>query len=584
MSIHPIESLTRAYAGESLFVRKKSRILATLALAFCLISLVFVVLMAATKAIVVAGVFTALALLCAVVLALLRSGRYYAASSFFLYGVFAAMFIAIKFDQYVNVYETYVFGTLGCFLLIVATLVANRPSQAVIIGIMNLAAIEALYWLDSYPKDGAVTTLAIQNLAVSSLMVGLGAAVAAYLASMTTSLIRQVEAEAEEAARGYADLGEAMTAAQSSSQRIGESLSASVARTVGSIEDLSSRLEGIARGMDELDEALGRSGEANRKTEACQDEVKSALTLYSEQVSRASSAIEEMAAAAASLGNQASAKREAVRELVETSRSGESVLSVMGKSIEEIQASARRVAELSAIIGDVADRTNLLGMNASIEAAHAGQAGKGFAVVANEIRSLSVETAKSARIIADTLKQVESAVAAAAANSGEAMSSFRRIGEDIRGVSLMLDELLSSVQELSSGSADVVSAVEAVADLTRSTDQVVGRSSEGMGESLEGMDAVAEIASRVRVETSEMSQSFVEMRRDSDEVKRLGGDNLGTIQALKSSLERFARKEGAARADVLAVSGDALGAEGEGAVRSGRLFVSRGIRVKKPAR
>jgi methyl-accepting chemotaxis protein len=211
----------------------------------------------------------------------------------------------------------------------------------------------------------------------------------------------------------------------------------------------------------------------------------------------------------------------------------------MGKSIEQIQDSARRVAELSAIIGDVADRTNLLGMNASIEAAHAGQAGKGFSVVANEIRSLSVETAKSARIIADTLKEVESAVTAAAANSGEAMKSFHTIGEDIRGVSLMLDELLSSVQELSAGSSDVVSAVEAVADLTRSTDQVVDRSCEGMSESLAGMDSVSEIASRVRVETSEMSKSFVAIREDSDEVKRLGGENLDTIQSLKSSLERF---------------------------------------------
>jgi methyl-accepting chemotaxis protein len=543
MSIRALSFFTVAYTGESLQVRKKSSILTIIALGFGFIALVFAILMAATKAMVVAAVFVGLSLFCAIVLALLRSGRYDAASSLFLYGLFAAMFVAIKFDQYQDVYETYVFGTLGCFLLVVTTLVANRPAQAVVIGILDLAAIEALYWIDAFPKDGGkVTTLAIQNLATSSIMVGLSAAVAAYLVGLTSGLIREVEREAETAERSYEELGTAMGAAQSSSQRIGESLSSSMARTSESIESLRVRVERIARGMDELDGALGNSGEANRRAEDCQGEVKVALNAYSDQVARASSAIEEMAAAAASLANQASSKQEAVRELVNTSRAGENVLASMNQSMEQIQESAKRVSELSAIIGDVADRTNLLGMNASIEAAHAGQAGRGFAVVANEIRGLSVETAKSARVIADTLKDVQAAIGSTVAKSAEAKASFKKISEDIRGVSLMIDELLSSIQELSSGSSDVVSAVEAVADLTRRTEETVSRATVGMGESLAGMDAVAEIASRVRVETSEMSDRFDAMRKDSDDVRSLGSENLGTIQALKSSLDGFARK------------------------------------------
>jgi methyl-accepting chemotaxis protein len=542
MSIHPVAFFTTRYSGESLQVRKKSSLLAIIGIGFGLLSLAFAILMAATNASVVAAVFVGLALFCAAVLAMLRAGKYYAASSVFLYGLFTAMFVAIKFDQYVNVYETYVFGTLGCFLLIVTTLVADRPGQAVIIGVLDLAAIEAIYWLDSFPKDGnVVTTLAIQNLSVSSLMTILGAAGAAYLVSMTSGLIREVEREVETAERSYDDLNAAMAKAQSSSQRIGENLSASVARTSEAIVSLRERVEDIARGMDELDGALGQSGEANKRSEAFQGEVKSALSDYSDQVARASAAIEEMAAAADSLATQASKKKEAVRELVNTSMTGERVLASMSQSMEQIQESAKRVVELSAIIGDVAERTNLLGMNASIEAAHAGAAGKGFAVVANEIRALSVETGKSARVIADTLKESRASIASAAAKNGEALASFRKITEDIRGVSLMIEELLSSIQELSSGSADVVSAVEAVADLTRSTEVAVNRSSEGMGESLRGMDAVAKIASRVRDETAEMSTRFDEIRKDSDEVRKLGGENLGVLQAIKSRMDGFAR-------------------------------------------
>jgi len=543
MPSSPLSFFTAKYEGEPLQVRKKSRILAGIASSFVGISLVLGVLMAVTKAMVVAGVFVGLALFCAAVLALLRTGKYHVASSAFLYVVFAAMFIAIKFDQYQNIYETYVIGTLGCFLLVVTTLIADKPRQAIIIGLLVLAAIEAIYWLDSFPKDGyTVSVLAIQNLATSSVLTAIGAGVAAYLVRMTSSLLGQVEREAKAAERSYDELNSAMGRAQSASLRIGESLSASVERTSGSIESLRSRVLDIACGMDELDGALSLSGEASKKAEDSQLQVRGALDSYSQQISMASAAIEEMAAAAAMLETQAISKRAAVVDLVEAARQGESILSSMGQSMGEIEASAKRVAELGAIIGDIADRTNLLGMNASIEAAHAGAAGRGFAVVAGEIRSLSIEAGKSAHVIADTLKQVMAAISTTAVKSGRALDSFRKISEDIRGVSEMIEELLGSIHEVSAGSAEVVSVVETIADLTTSTEAAVASSRQGLDESLRGMDSVAEIASRVRVETAEMSRGFDEMRQDSEAVRRLGGENLGTIQALKAGLDGFALK------------------------------------------
>lgn len=561
MSFRLLAAIAGTYASAPLYIRRKSRILALACLGFGLVSLACAALMAATRAALVAAVLVGLAAFCAAVLGMLRAGKYHAASSAFLYGLFAAMFVAIKFDAYADVYEAYVFGTLGCFLLIVAALIADRPSQAIVIGVLDLAAIEALYWLDSFPKDGRVVTmLAIQNLTVSSVMVAVGAIVAAYHVRMTSGLVRDVEREVEAAERSYGELNAAMGRAQSTSQRIGEELSASVSRTALAIGALRERVEGIVRGMDELDGALSRSGEASRAAADSQAEMKRALAAYSEQVTRASSAIEQMAATAGSLASQASGKRESVRSLVEKSSSGEATLAAMGEAIARMRESAGRVMELSSVIGDVADRTNLLGMNASIEAAHAGQAGRGFAVVAEQIRGLSVETSKSARVISVTLKESREIIDAAGAKNDGALDSFRRISEGIGGVSLMIEELLASVQELSAGSADVLSAVETVAQLTRSTEDAVRRSGEGSGRLSEGMGTVAEIASRVRRETAEMSSHFDAIRSDADEVSRLGGANLGTIRDLKLSLDAFARPGGAPAEKGIRVKTDARGA------------------------
>lgn len=531
--------LTESYRESSLQIRKKSRILGTIAFVFGIASLVFVAIMAATKAVTVAFVFMGIALFCSIVLGLLRAGRYNLASSLFLYGLFGAMFVAIKFDAYQDVYETYVFGTLGCFLLVVATLVADRPSLPVILAILSLAAIEALYWLDAYPLEGKVTLLAIQNLATPSLLLVLGGGVSAWIVSFNKKLILEVERRAEGAATNYEHLNAAMGAAQSDSLAVGERLSAGAARSMETLGSLRERVLGIARGMDELTAALGRSSAANAEAVSRQDDVGKALVAYSEEVSRASSAIEQMAAAVSGLGSQAGHKVEAVQDLVTMAKAGEGLLSSMSASIGEILDSAKRMAEMNVFIGDVADRTNLLGMNASIEAAHAGSVGKGFAVVADQIRALSVEAGNSSRVISDTLRGTQAAVQAAAAKNQEALDFFRKISGEIQGVGGLLEELLANLRELSTGSDDVLRAVSAVAELTNSTERTVAESRSSITRSSEGISSVASIAKVVHQDSSEMPVRFDEVRKDVAEVERLGGDNLRTIQSLRDSLELF---------------------------------------------
>lgn len=529
-----------AYSSSSLQVRKKSSILASIALIFSAFSLVFLAVMAATGAMAVAAVFVALEAFCVLVLVLLKSGRYHLSSSLFLYGLFAVMFVAIKFDAYRNVYETYVFGTLGCFILIIATLVADRPRQPLALAALSLGAIEALYWLDAYPLDGQVTLLAVQNLATPSLLVILGGGVASYLVSLNSKLVSELEARAAETRDSYDKLNAAMGAAHADSRSVGEKLSAGVARGMEAITELRAKVLGIAEGMDRLTAALDSSSGANEAAVAGQAEVRKTLVAYSEEVARASAAIEEMAASVGSLGSQAGGKMEAVATLAELSKAGEARLGATSASIGQILESVKRMAEMNVFIGDVVERTNLLGMNASIEAAHAGIAGKGFAVVADQIRSLSVEAGESSRRISEGLKETQEAVNAASGRNREALEFFRKISTEIGGVCSLLEELLANLRELTAGSEDVLKAVGAVAELTNSTERAVESSSASIASSSAGIGAVAEVAESVRRDSREIAGGIEGLREEIAEVERLDGDNLRTIEGLRRSLEGFA--------------------------------------------
>ncbi len=528
----------KKYESSSLQIQKKSRFLVKASLIMGALSLLLGLVMLLTGALVAGLSILFFFAFCVLVLATLKLGFYNLSSSLFLYVLFAVMFAAIKFDAYKNIYECYVFGTLGSFLLITGAMVANQSRQIVVLTILNIVAIALLYVLDSLPLSGGkVELLDIQSLATSAVLISLSGVFATSLVKTTRGLIGRVEEEAESASRNCVRLNEAMQGAQASAYSIGAKLSSSANRAGDSVRSMQSMVKGMAMSLDELSSALSESERANSKAVLNQAQVKTSLDSYSREVSHASGAIEEMAAAVSSISEQASQKKQAVHSLVEMAKSGELKLASIKSGIDRILDSAQRMMEMSGFIEDVAERTNLLGMNASIEAAHAGQTGKGFAVVADQIRALSVETSKSSRIISETLKDTRDSIAAASAQNAEVLDFFKRISGDILEFGSMLDEFLSNLQEISAGVRDVLNAVETVSALTSKTEETVKESTASISHSSEGIQTVTKIAVGVRDESSKMSLMISDVLSETESVASLGDENLKVIEGLKATID-----------------------------------------------
>ncbi len=524
------------YENADIRTRKKARLLAPAAAAIGILALLLGGLMAATGAAIVAAMLIALALFCGLILFFVARGRYQLASSLFVYGLFAVMFAAIKFDEYVSVYECYVFGTLGSFLLITAGLLATSRVHVHALTILNLAAIALLYVADSLPREVTPSALAIQSLGTSGVLVLAGGMFSSFTVKMQRVLVDECVRSSESARLQF----EKTTAAVQNTQESAASISASLSEAAEALAVAARELQEVAadeaRGISALDEALDLGETSERLVAAGQERLGSALAAYSDKVLEASASVAQMLMSLREISAAASERSGGVEALAALAKDGDERVSDVALSIDGIVRATVHMSEMNTLIGGVAQRTNLLGMNASIEAAHAGAAGKGFGVVAEEIRKLSEETANGSGTIAKLLSDTQLAVGKASSAGKETGQFLARMAEEIQRVAITLGSLLERMAELSAGTAEVSGAIDGFRDLAGSAFSAADESAKAMRESsLRSADA-RKVALRLKASAERVAQACEGLLGQAERIQRLGEENARSVERLSLSL------------------------------------------------
>jgi methyl-accepting chemotaxis protein len=236
--------------------------------------------------------------------------------------------------------------------------------------------------------------------------------------------------------------------------------------TAAAVGEISSQID-IVR-----DRVVDQSASVTESTSAIEQIVKNIESLdhliaeEARAIDGSSGAISRIVAGIESTTGRVSNLVERVGRLKRSSEEGSAAVKVSATEIAETARQSEKLLELNGMIAAVASRTNLLAMNAAIEAAHAGEAGSGFAIVADEIRRLAEESAASAKQAAGELRTIKGSIDRIVDSSRLAEAAFERIGGSVNDTDAGLNEIAVEMAGQRSGADEVLISLDAMRDAT----------------------------------------------------------------------------------------------------------------------
>ena len=314
---------------------------------------------------------------------------------------------------------------------------------------------------------------------------------------------------------------------------------ASAEETSTAIEQISANLDAIGKQIDVLDSNISSTVTAIEEVTQNISSVDEQIITQSSMVEESTAAVTEMIASLNNVNSVAQNKQQTTKALSNVASDGKQKITETAQAFKMVSSQIREIQDMATTINGIAAQTNLLSMNAAIEAAHAGDSGKGFAVVAEEIRKLADSAGTSAKTITQTIKGIIHSVDETDKNVIATTNAFEQISSEVTDTVNAFSEIEESVKELSIGGQQILDSTNQINDVTISIRSGSAEIKAGTNSMLENSTQIKEVSDRVTTGMAESITGTQEIVRSMQNMMDLNQKLGDIVDQLKHSFGQF---------------------------------------------